>query len=125
MSVSTTRGVRVEIESDYLEDESTDTQYVFTYHVKITNQGPETVTLISRHWIITDANGHEEQVKGPGVVGYQPKLSTGETFEYSSFCPLKTPVGTMHGTYQMVTENRESFDAVIAPFRLAIPHLVQ
>ena len=77
--------------------------------------------LISRHWHITDATGHVEEVQGPGVVGEQPVLRTGEAFEYTSGCPLPTSVGTMHGTYQMVTQRGESFDAAIAPFTLAEP----
>ncbi|EKD42266.1 MAG: ApaG [uncultured bacterium] len=125
MSEAVTNSIRVSIESQFLEDESSDEQFVFTYHVRISNEGMNVVQLLSRHWIITDADGLVEEVKGPGVIGYQPILKPGETFEYSSFCPLKTPIGTMHGNYQMVNENGEPFNAKIAPFRLAIPHLVQ
>ncbi len=124
MSEAITNSVLVSIESQYLADKSTEDQFVFSYHVKITNQGMNVVQLMSRHWIITDADNHVEEVKGPGVIGYQPVLKPGESFEYTSFCPLKTPVGTMHGTYQMVGENGANFDAKIAPFRLAIPYLV-
>jgi ApaG protein len=95
--------------------------YFFAYHVRIANEGDETVQLVSRHWIITDGDGHEEQVKGPGVVGEQPVLAPGESFEYTSFCPLRTPIGAMRGTYQMVTPSGEQFDATIAPFSLAVP----
>lgn len=95
---------------------------MFAYHVRIQNEGPETVQLVSRHWIITDATGRVEEVKGPGVVGHQPILKSGESFEYTSGCPLGTAVGTMHGSYQMVNARGERFDAVIAPFTLAEPY---
>lgn len=94
------------------------------YKVRITNIGTEGVQLVSRHWIITDANGHVEEVRGPGVVGYQPTLEPGESFEYTSGCPLKTPFGSMHGTYQMVTRGGDHFDAEIAPFALSEPHSI-
>jgi ApaG protein len=97
-------------------------QYFFAYHVTIANEGPDTVQLISRHWIITDADGRVEQVKGPGVVGEQPVLGPGEAFEYTSFCPLPTPIGSMRGTYQMVSHAGDHFDVEIAPFSLAVPH---
>lgn len=121
MSVAVTRGIRVEVESEYIPDRSDSERnsYFFAYHVKITNGGDEPVQLISRHWIITNAEGRTEEVRGPGVVGEQPKLEPGESFEYSSFCPLNTPMGTMHGTYQMVTDNGDRFDALISPFTLA------
>jgi ApaG protein len=86
--------------------------------VRITNQGSETVQLISRHWIITDALDHVEEVQGPGVIGEQPVLAPGESFKYSSWCPLKTPMGMMHGTYQMVRPDGRQFDIEIAPFAL-------
>jgi ApaG protein len=116
-----TRGVKVEVESEYSEERSNPDQnvYFFVYHVVITNVGEETVRLISRHWIITNADGKKEEVRGPGVVGEQPTLKPGESFEYSSFCPLNTPFGMMHGTYQMVTDSGEEFDAQIAPFTLS------
>ena len=121
MSKAVTRGVRVEVESEYVPERSEPERnvYFFTYHVKITNESDEPVQLISRHWIITNAEGKTEEVQGPGVVGEQPRLEPGESFEYSSFCPLNTPMGTMHGTYQMVTETGAKFDAEIAPFTLA------
>ena len=90
--------------------------------MRISNVGDETAQLISREWIITNADGEVERVKGPGVVGEQPVLPPGASFDYTSFCELKTPVGSMHGSYQMVTANGDRFDAVIAPFTLAIPH---
>jgi ApaG protein len=94
---------------------------MFAYHIRIANSSRETVQLISRHWYITDATGHVEEVRGPGVVGEQPVLGPGEHFDYTSGCPLPTPMGTMHGTYQMVTETGDRFDAAIAPFTLAEP----
>ena len=120
MSIAVTRGIRVEVESEYVADRSNpdNHSYFFAYHVTITNESDETVQLISRHWVITNAEGKKEEVEGPGVVGEQPTLEPDESFEYSSFCPLTTPMGTMHGTYQMVTEDGEKFDAEIAPFTL-------
>ena len=98
--------------------------WFYVYTIQIVNLGKETVQLISRHWIITDAHGRVEEVKGAGVVGAQPVLAPGESFEYTSACPLKTPYGTMHGTYQMVTRDGQSFDAEIPPFRLSTPYAV-
>ena len=91
---------------------------------RITNQGQETVQLLTRHWIITDAFDHVEEVKGPGVVGEQPVLAPGESFKYSSWCPLKTPTGIMHGTYQMIRAGGDQFDIEIAPFALRAPYTV-
>ena len=124
VSDTTTRGIRVKVVSTYLPKQSSprDSQYLFPYHVSISNVGTETAQLISREWIITNAEGDVENVKGPGVIGEQPVLSPGSTFEYSSFCPLKTAVGTMHGTYHMVTSDGEEFDASISPVTLATPN---
>jgi ApaG protein len=126
MSETTTRGIRVQVQSRYVPERSEpdQSQWFFVYHVRISNEGTEAAQLVSRHWIITDANGHVEEVKGPGVVGKQPMLAPGEAFEYTSFCPLPTPFGTMHGTYQMATPGGEAFDAEIAPFSLAEPHAI-
>jgi len=126
MSDTTTRGVRVQVESFYDEERSApdESYYFFAYQVRISNLGDETVQLLSREWIITDAHGREQRVQGPGVVGEQPVLAPGAAFEYTSFCPLPTPVGTMHGSYQMVTRGGDRFDAVIAPFSLVMPHAV-
>ncbi len=123
MSDTTTRGVRVEVRSAYLPERSSpgDSQYLFAYRIRITNAGEETVQLLSRHWIITDGDGRTEHVRGPGVVGEQPVLEPGGSFEYTSFCPLPTPIGSMHGTYQMVTAGGSAFEAEIAPFSLAVP----
>ena len=123
-SDTTTRGIRIEVQSMFMPERSSakDSQYLFEYHVRISNVGTETAQLISREWIITNADGEVERVKGPGVVGEQPVLGPGSSFEYRSFCPMKTPVGSMHGSYQMVTANGDRFDAIIAPFTLAVPH---
>jgi len=123
MSDTTARGVRVEVRSAYLPERSSpgDSQYLFAYRIRITNAGEETVQLLSRHWIITDGDGRTEHVRGPGVVGEQPVLEPGGSFEYTSFCPLPTPIGSMHGTYQMVTAGGSAFEAEIAPFSLAVP----
>lgn len=124
MSDTTTNGIRVLVRSRYLPEQSSprENQYHFAYHITITNVGAETAQLISRHWIITDAEGDVQEVRGPGVVGEQPVLQPGASFEYTSSCPLKTNVGTMHGTYQMVRANGETFEARIAPFTLAVPN---
>jgi ApaG protein len=124
MSDTTTNGIRVQVETRYLPEQSSprDNQYLFAYRIRISNEGTETAQLISRHWVITDAEGHVEQVQGPGVVGEQPVLGPCSAFEYTSFCPLRTSVGTMQGTYQMVKANGDGFDAVIAPFTLATPN---
>ena len=123
MSDTTTRGVRVVVRSAFVPERSAPDQnhYFFAYRVRIANEGDETVRLVSREWIITDADGNVEQVNGPGVVGEQPTLEPGEHFEYTSFCPLPTAIGSMHGSYQMVTAGGERFDAMIAPFSLAVP----
>ena len=119
-SEAVTNNVRVEVESAYSPENSLpfQDQWVFAYTVRVTNEGLETVQLISRHWIITDASGYTEEVKGEGVVGEQPVLGPGESFEYSSWCPLKTVTGVMRGTYQMMREDGNQFDVEIAPFSL-------
>jgi len=125
-SEAVTNNVRVEVESHYAPERSQPFQahWFFHYTVRISNEGDETVQLLSRHWIITDGTGHVEEVRGPGVVGEQPVLAPGETFEYTSGCPLKTATGTMRGTYQMVTEEGTHFDVEIAPFTLMEPYTV-
>lgn len=124
MSETTTRGVRVLVRPRFIPEQSDpdNGQWLFAYHITIRNTGEETVQLISRHWVITNGEGHIEEVRGPGVVGYQPVLRPGEEFEYTSGCPLTTPVGTMHGEFNMVVpDSGEKFDARIEPFRLAVP----
>lgn len=126
MSDTTTRGVRVQVKSAYVPERSSppESHFFFAYRVRISNEGDETVQLVSREWIITDADGNVERVRGPGVVGEQPVLGPGEAFEYTSFCPLRTPIGSMHGSYEMVSARGERFDATIAPFSLAVPTAV-
>lgn len=121
MSDAISRGIRVQVQSEYIPEQSDPSNhyYFFVYHVKIANHGDKAAQLVSRYWVITNANGEKQEVRGPGVVGEQPYLEPGASFEYSSFCPLDTPVGTMHGNYQMVTPDGESFEARIAPFTLA------
>lgn len=99
-------------------------RWFFVYTVQISNEGDETVQLVSRHWIITDATGHVEEVRGPGVVGQQPVLEPGESYEYTSGCPLSVPFGSMEGTYEMVTAGGDRFDATVAPFALRGPYTV-
>jgi ApaG protein len=93
-------------------------QWFFLYTVTIANESRDTVQLLSRHWVITDRVGKVEEVRGPGVVGKQPVLAPGQSFEYTSGCPLTTPFGTMNGTYQMINQSGENFDVEIAPFTL-------
>ncbi len=126
ISEALTRGVRVKVQSEYSADQSAPSknQWFFLYTVTISNEGAETVQLLTRHWIITDGTGHIEEVRGPGVVGKQPTIKPGESFEYTSGCPLSTPFGVMEGTYQMVTQSGERFDAKIAPFTLSEPYTV-
>ena len=123
MSDRTTLGIRVQVRSAYVPERSVPAQgrYFFAYKVRISNVGTETAQLVSRRWVITDADGDVETVEGPGVVGEQPTLAPGESFEYTSFCPLTTPFGSMHGTYRMVRPGGGSFEAEIAPFHLAMP----
>ena len=126
-SEAVTNNVRVEVESQYAAERSQpfQSEWFFYYTIRITNEGEQTVQLLSRHWIITDATGHVEEVKGPGVVGEQPVLAPGESFQYTSGCPLKTSTGVMRGTYQMVvTDGGGHFDVEIAPFALHEPYTV-
>jgi len=125
-SEAVTRGVRVAVTSEYAPDRSrpAEQQWFFLYTIVISNEGADTVQLLSRHWIITHGTGQIEEVRGPGVVGQQPVLDPGESFTYTSGCPLPTPFGTMEGTYQMVTRAGDQFDARIAPFTLSEPYTV-
>src|SRR5690606_21622215 len=104
-SLAVTRNIRVSVQARYVEQRSRpeDGLWFFAYHVELENLGDETVQLISRHWVITDGDARVEEVRGPGVVGEQPILEPGDTFQYTSACPLPTSFGTMHGSYQMVT----------------------
>jgi ApaG protein len=123
MSDTVTEGVRVRVASRYHPERSQPGRgyFFFSYTVRIENSGAVPVQLRSRHWVITDANGHVEHVRGPGVIGEQPHLSPGEHFEYTSACPLPTSLGTMEGTYEMVRDDGSTFDAVIGAFALADP----
>jgi ApaG protein len=126
ISEAVTNNIRVEVLSRYSPENSQPSQgaWIFQYTVRITNQGADTVQLVSRHWIITDALDQSNEVKGPGVVGETPVLAPGESFKYSSWCPLKTPTGTMHGTYQMARSDGSQFDIDIAAFGLKAPYTV-
>lgn len=126
-SEAVTQGIRVSVRARFSEQNSDPQrgQWVFLYTITIRNEGPFRVQLLTRHWIITDANGEVEEVKGPGVVGKQPILEPGQGFEYTSACPLKTPFGSMHGTYQMLGPSNETFDVQIAGFALRMPGTMQ
>jgi ApaG protein len=125
-SEATTHGIRVHVQSHYLPDRSQPelSEWVFAYHVRISNEGSHPARVIGRHWIITDGDGHVEEVEGDDIVGEQPLLEPGESFEYTSGCPLKTPFGTMEGTYRVVTSSGETFNATIAPFSLSEPYAI-
>jgi len=118
--------IEVRSAPQFIADQSNpeDDHYVFAYTITIRNTGTVAAQLISRHWIITDADDQEQEVRGLGVVGHQPLLQPGESFEYTSGCALPTPVGTMRGTYQMVAEDGTHFDADIPEFTLAIPRVL-
>jgi ApaG protein len=122
-SIATTDGIKVEVTSRYVPERSAPPEdlYFFAYKVKVSNDGREAARLVNRHWIITDARGEVEQVHGPGVVGEQPRLEPGESFEYTSGCPLPTPRGSMRGTYEMWRDDGRRFLAEIAPFALEMP----
>ena len=125
-SEAVTRGVRVSVKARFSQARSEPLRnlWFFLYTIEITNESSDTVQLISRHWTITDADKIIEEVRGLGVIGQQPTLNPGESFEYTSGCPLKTPFGTMHGTYQMVTTGGDRFDAQVAPFTLSEPYTI-
>jgi ApaG protein len=118
--------IQISVETSFLPEQSDpgSERYVFSYTITIRNDGEEPARLLRRHWIITDANGKVQEVRGDGVVGEQPHLEPGRGFRYSSGAILETPVGTMEGSYQMVTDDGRNFDAPIAPFRLAMPGIL-
>lgn len=122
-SCAETNGIRVRVQSHYLAEQSSprEERYAFAYTITISNEGTRSAQLRTRHWIITDARGTVEEVRGDGVVGKQPRLMPGQSFQYTSSCALATPVGTMHGTYRMWRDDGTYFDAEIAPFSLAVP----
>ncbi len=118
--------IRIHVSTNYVDEQSEPEldRYVFAYTITITNNGSVAAQLISRHWVITDANGRVQEVSGDGVVGEQPRLNPGEQFRYSSGAVLETPVGAMQGLYRMQAEGGLHFDAPIAPFTLAVPGLL-
>lgn len=122
-SVALTRGVRVAVSPAFIADQSdpSSRRYLFSYRIRITNEGDVGVRLLSRRWIIVNAHGQRNDVEGEGVVGQQPYLLPGQSFEYASYCPLTTPWGTMEGSYQMLRDDGEMFDATIARFYLVPP----
>ena len=124
---STEHRIRVDVETSYLDDQSDPHQsrYVFAYTITIRNEGQVAARLLTRHWVITDANGKVEEVRGDGVVGEQPYLKPGLGFRYSSGAVIETPVGSMQGTYQMLADDGAQFDAPIEPFSLAMPGILQ
>jgi ApaG protein len=118
--------ISIDVETTYLDDQSEprEQRYVFAYTITIRNEGEVPAKLLARHWIITDANGRVQEVRGDGVVGEQPYLKPGQGFRYSSGAVLETPVGTMQGSYQMIADDGAQFDAPIAAFRLAMPGML-
>ena len=122
-SSALTNGIRVSVRSQYLAEQSAPEldRYVFAYTVAIANEGHHPAQLRTRHWVITDAHGKIEEVRGDGVVGEQPRLVPGQSFQYTSGCVLTTPLGTMHGSYQMWHDDGSWFDAEIAAFSLVMP----
>ena len=124
MYTAVTRAIQISVEPFYLEDQSSpaDDHFVWAYHVRIENTGQETVQLRTRHWRITDSNGRIQEVRGPGVVGVEPVLAPGDSFEYTSGTPLRTPSGIMVGSYEMETPEGEMFDVAIPAFSLDSPY---
>jgi ApaG protein len=118
--------IRVNVTSEFVPEQSNpgEARFVFAYHIAITNEGEIPARLLTRHWIITDGEAQVEEVRGDGVVGQQPSIAPGETYQYSSGAILKTPVGSMQGSYGMIDESGEQFEAPIPVFRLAVPRMV-
>lgn len=118
--------IRIGVETTFVAAQSDPARnrYVFAYTITIENVGDRAAQLLTRHWIITDATGHVQEVKGEGVVGEQPRLQPGDSFRYTSGAVLDTPVGTMQGTYHMITDQGARFEAPIAVFRLAVPNVL-
>lgn len=118
--------VRVDVRTEYLPGQSDPAQqrWVFAYHITLINEGTERVKLLTRHWVITDGNERVQEVHGEGVIGEQPSLAPGEHYSYTSGTILETEVGTMQGSYQMISESGDHFDAPIAPFTLAVPRAI-
>lgn len=122
---ATTQAIQVTVEPHYLDDRSEpdDGEFFWAYTIEILNLGTETVQLLRRHWTITDGNGHLDEVEGEGVVGEQPVLGPGESFEYTSGVPLPTPTGIMTGSYKMVSQKGDTFDVEVPPFSLDSPYM--
>lgn len=122
-SSSITDGIRVSVTSRYIPEQSVPRlkRFVWAYTIRIVNESASPAKLVSRHWVIVDANQKVEEVRGPGVVGEQPRLEPGQSFQYTSGCVLQTSRGTMRGEYQMVRDDGSAFDAEIAPFALELP----
>ena len=120
---STCRNVRIQVHCQYIPGRSAPPlhQWFFAYRIRIANEGSEAIQLLARHWVITDAQGHVQEVSGEGVVGEQPVIEPGEAFEYTSGCPLTTPFGSMRGEYQMTDRTGERFDVEIPAFALRVP----
>ena len=118
--------IAISVSTEYLDNQSKpeDGRYVFAYHISIENRGSLAVQLLSRHWIIVDANQERKEVRGLGVIGEQPTLAPGDIYNYTSGVVLATPIGTMEGTYQLTYDEGEPFDAAIEPFLLSMPHAV-
>lgn len=123
MSDTVTQGIRVSVAPSYVPERSEPERgrYIFAYRIRITNHGDHAVQLLRRRWTITDGNGHDAEVEGAGVVGESPVLRPGASFEYTSFCPLPTPFGTMRGSYLMRIEGGGQFDVEIGQFSLVAP----
>lgn len=118
--------IRITVKTEYLpsESEEDNSSYVFAYTITVENHGSQPAKLLSRHWIITDAESRVQEVKGKGVIGEQPRLKPGESFSYTSGTMIQTPVGSMQGSYQMVADDDHKFDAIIEPFTLAMPGML-
>ncbi len=118
--------IHIEVNPAYIKEQSdpTNNHYVFSYTVTIRNDGDQPARLLARHWIITDGDGQVQEVRGDGVIGEQPHLQPGEGFQYTSGTFMNTPVGTMQGSYQMIADNGEKFDAEIPSFTLSVPNVL-
>ena len=118
--------INIKVESYFIKERSSSAipLYLFSYNIEIYNGRTEAVQLLSRYWHIKDGNGHIEEIRGPGVVGLKPIIKSDEIFKYSSYCPLKTPFGVMHGSFQMINSQNSHFDVLISPFSLTVPDYI-
>ena len=118
--------INIKVESYFIKERSSSAipLYLFSYNIEIYNGRTEQVQLLSRYWHIKDGNGHIEEIRGPGVVGLKPIIKSDEIFKYSSYCPLKTPFGVMHGSFQMINSQNSHFDVLISPFSLTVPDYI-